>query len=227
MAALDAYETDVFPTAGGDLRIYFFGHASLLFVFNGLNFYADPFSRVADFKGFPPADVVFLTHEHGDHLDPNALAPIRTPQTQFVLTETCARQISGGMVMHNGDEGTVKGVKIRAVPAYNLVHMREPGLPYHPKGSGNGYVLSFADCQVYLAGDTENIPEMKDLQDIDVAFLPMNLPYTMTPEMTAEAARYFHPAILYPYHYGDTDTSRLTALLANEPGIEVRIRKLA
>ena len=109
--------------------------------------------------------------------------------------------------MRNGDKETVFGLSIEAVPAYNMLHKREDGNPFHPKGIGNGYILTFGDTRLYLAGDTENIPEMKSLHDIAIAFLPMNLPYTMTPEMVAEAARIFKPRILYPYHYGKTDTN--------------------
>jgi L-ascorbate metabolism protein UlaG (beta-lactamase superfamily) len=131
------------------------------------------------------------------------------------------------MVMQNGDVHTVKGVHVEAVPAYNLAHKRENGQPFHPKGIGNGYILTFGDKRVYVAGDTENIPEMKALQGIHCAFLPMNLPYTMTPEMVADAAKAFQPDILYPYHYGDTDTSKLEDLLREEKGIEVRVRRMA
>jgi L-ascorbate metabolism protein UlaG (beta-lactamase superfamily) len=134
--------------------------------------------------------------------------------------------VPGGEVMKNGDVRTVEGIKIEAVPAYNILHKRPNGEPFHPKGRGNGYLLTFGDTRVYVAGDTENIPEMKRLRDIAVAFLPMNLPYTMTPEMVAEAARWFRPKILYPYHYGETDTSELVKLLEGEKDIEVRIRDL-
>ncbi|MFC1791286.1 MBL fold metallo-hydrolase, partial [Gemmatimonadota bacterium] len=111
--------------------------------------------------------------------------------------------------------------------AYNIVHMRSEGQPYHPKGSGNGYLITFGDLRVYVGGDTENTPEMKALRDIDVAFLPMNLPYTMTPEMVADAALAFRPRILYPYHFGQTDTGELIRLLAGEEGIEVRVREMS
>ena len=127
--------------------------------------------------------------------------------------------------MATGDVATVGGLNVQAVPAYNIVHERGPGQPFHPKGEGNGYVITFGDVRVYVAGDTENVPEMASLEGIDVAFLPMNLPYTMTPEMAADAARSFGPKVVYPYHYGETDTSELTALLAGED-IEVRIRAL-
>ena len=128
--------------------------------------------------------------------------------------------------MKNGDVDTVLGIRIEAVPAYNIVHKRDNGEPFHPKGVGNGYVLTFGDKRIYIAGDTENIPEMKTLKNIDVAFLPMILPYTMTPEMVADAARVFKPKILYPYHYGDTDPQKLVQLLKNDKEIEVRIREL-
>ena len=221
------FETDVIPTSEGDLEITFLGHGSLLFAFNGKTIYVDPWSRVADYSKLPEADIVLVTHEHQDHLDLQALASVRTDETAVVLTETCARQVEGGIMMQNGDVQTVKGVQVDAVPAYNVVHKRENGQPFHPRGVGNGYIMTFGDKRVYVAGDTEDIPEMKELQDIDCAFLPMNLPYTMTPEMVAEAAKAFRPNILYPYHYGDTDTSKLESLLNEEQGIEVRIRGMA
>jgi L-ascorbate metabolism protein UlaG (beta-lactamase superfamily) len=128
--------------------------------------------------------------------------------------------------MKNGDVKTVEGLKIEAFPAYNIVHKRPDGQPYHPKGIGNGYVITFGDKRVYVAGDTENIPEMKELKNIDIAFLPMNLPFTMTPEMAADAAKALKPKILYPYHFGETDTSKLLNLLKDEKTTEIRIRKM-
>jgi len=226
MAVQGQFETDVIQTSAGDLKITFLGHGTLMLTFNGRNIHVDPFSKVADYSKLPKADVILITHEHRDHLDLKALASVRTEKTEVVLTETCAKQVEGGIAMQNGDEHAVNGVTIEAVPAYNLVHKRENGQPFHPKGVGNGYVMTFGDKRVYVAGDTENIPEMKKLQDIDCAFLPMNLPYTMTPEMVADAAKAFQPKILYPYHYGNTDTSKLVELLREQKGIEVRIRKM-
>jgi len=188
--------------------------------------HVDPVSREADYGKMPKADLILVTHEHGDHLDPQAIELIRTEKTSIVLTEVCASKISGGVVMKNGQVTNVRGLEIEAVPAYNLVHMRSPGVPFHPKGVGNGYVITFGNKRVYVAGDTENVPEMKKLKNIDVAFLPMNLPYTMTPEMVADAAKAFKPAILYPYHYGETDTSRLVELLQGVGEVEVRIRRM-
>jgi L-ascorbate metabolism protein UlaG (beta-lactamase superfamily) len=227
MSNQQAYEIDIIPTSSGDLRITFLGHASVRLTFGGKEIYVDPFSKLSDYSKLPKADVILITHEHGDHLDPAAVAGVRTEKTRVVLPAACAEQFAGGMVMKNGDTQTVDGIKVEALPAYNLVHKRENGQPFHPQGRGNGYVLTFGDKRVYLAGDSENIPEMKQLRNIDIAFLPMNIPYTMTPEMTADAAKAFRPRILYPYHYGDTDTSKLEALLRDEKGIEVRIRKMA
>ena len=221
------FEKDVVPTSAGELTITFLGHGSLMFDFNEVNISVDPFSRVADYAQLPKADLILITHEHHDHLDKNALASVRTENSDLILTEICARQVEGGIVMQNGDVRIVRGIQVEAVPAYNLVHKRDNGQPFHPKGIGNGYILTFGDQRVYIAADTENTPEMKALTGIDVAFLPMNLPYTMTPEMVADAAKTFKPQILYPYHYGSTDTAQLVDLLGDEQGIEVRIRKMA
>lgn len=223
---LETFETDLFPTSAGNLSITFLGHASLLLTFNGKHIFVDPFGQVADYSGLPKADLILCTHEHRDHMDPQALAAIRTPETLLVLNPAGAAQLNGGIAMRNGDKQTVGGLPIEAVPAYNLLHKREDGNLFHPKGNGNGYILTFGDMRLYLAGDTENIHEMKDLQDIDIAFLPMNLPYTMTPEMVADAARMFMPSILYPYHFGNTDPTKLVELLKADKDIEVRVRKM-
>jgi len=222
-----SFETDILPTSKGDLSITFLGHASLLIVFNGKNIFIDPFGQVADYSSLPKADIILSTHEHFDHLDTEALKAIRTPTTILVLNPAGAKQVGSGITMRNGDVQTVAGLQVEVVPAYNIVHKREDGQHFHPKGIGNGYILTFGDTRVYIAGDTENIPEMKDLRDIAVAFLPMNLPYTMTPEMVADAAKTIKPRILYPYHFGNTDVSKLVGLLKLEKGIEVRIRKMA
>ncbi|MGD9238979.1 MAG: MBL fold metallo-hydrolase [Desulfobacterales bacterium] len=224
--AEQAFETDIVKTAEGDLKITFLGHGTLMFSFGGNVIHIDPFSRVADYSKLPQADMILLTHEHPDHLDLKALEFLRTDKTILVLTEKCAQQVKGGIIMRNGDVQSIEGLKIEAVPAYNLVHMRSEGVPFHPKGDGNGYVITFGDKRIYVAADTENIPEMKKLKDIDYAFLPMNLPYTMTPEMVADAAKTFKPKVLYPYHYGDTDPSRLVDLMEDVPEVEVRIRKM-
>jgi L-ascorbate metabolism protein UlaG (beta-lactamase superfamily) len=208
------------------LKITFIGHGTLIFNFGGKVIHVDPYSTLADYNILPKADLILVTHEHRDHLDLKALNMVRTEKTVVVLTETCAKQLQGSIVMRNGDVKTVEGFKIETVSAYNIVHKRETGQPFHPKGVGNGYIITFGDKRVYVAGDTENIPEMRDLKMIDIAFLPMNLPYTMTPEMVADAAKAFKPKILYPYHFGETDTSKVVSLLKGTPEIEVRIRNM-
>lgn len=209
--------------------MYFIGHGTLMFTFNDLVIHIDPVMREADYTTLPDADLVLVTHEHGDHLDLTAIHHVMKEQTKVVMTETCQEQLEDfqAIVMRNGDSKTIDGIGVRAIPAYNVVHTRPDGGAFHPKGVGNGYILQFGDTNVLIGGDTENIPEYGELDmDIDVAFLPMNLPYTMTPEMVADAARTLHPGILYPYHYGETDPQKLVALLQDDQDIEVRVRDL-
>ena len=225
------HETDTFPTGqgghAGNLEITFLGHGTLMMTFAGKTIHVDPYGEVADYGSLPKADLVLVTHEHYDHLDPEACRIVLTPATTVVSSKVCAPKLPGAIVLANGESRTVLGLPIEAVPAYNIAHKRPDGNPFHPKGAGNGYIITFGDKRVYVAGDTEDIPEMKALKAIDIAFLPMNLPYTMTPEQVAAAARAFRPKVLYPYHFGDTDTSKLVKLLAGETGIEVRIRKMS
>jgi len=224
--AQEAVEKDVFKTSAGDLEIVFLGHGTLMFTFGGKVIHLDPVSQYADYSKLPKADVILITHEHRDHLDPKAIDPILTEKTRVIVAEPCGDAVKGSSVIKSGELQVIDDVTIEAVPAYNLVHMGKEGIPFHPKGSGNGYVLTFADKRVYVAGDTENIPEMKNLKAIDIAFLPMNPPFTMTPEMVADAAKAFKPKVLYPYHFGETDTSKLLDLMKNVQGVEVRIRKM-
>jgi L-ascorbate metabolism protein UlaG (beta-lactamase superfamily) len=219
------FETDVISTSTGDITITFIGHGSLMMEFHGKIIHIDPFGELADYSQFPKADIVLITHEHGDHLDLKALETVRMEKTIIVLTELCAAQVKDGIVMRNGEMREVGGLTVNTVPAYNIVNKRPDGSPFHPKGAGNGYIITFGDRRIYIAGDTENTPEMKALQNISIAFLPMNLPYTMTPEMVADAVRSFRPRILYPYHFGKTDTSKIVDLLKGED-VEVRIRKM-
>jgi L-ascorbate metabolism protein UlaG (beta-lactamase superfamily) len=217
------YPHDLFQTEAGDLIITMLGHGSLMFQHSGRVIYVDPYSQVADYSQLPQADIIFITHEHEDHFDLQAISSVRKQGTIIVVTERCALKLLDGSTMKNGDEQIFDGLRVRAVPAYNIIHHRENGLPYHPKGFGNGYVIDLSGLAVYVAGDTENIPEMKALSDsVDIAFLPMNLPYTMTPEMVAEAVCSFLPRIVYPYHYGRTKTSLLVDLLAGTK-VEVRV----
>ena len=219
------FEQDVVPTSLGPLTITAIGHGTLMLSCSGMVVHIDPVAQMADYSTLPKAAIVLVTHEHSDHLDPGAISLIRTTGT-VVIVAACCSGVPGAITLLNGQTTTVHDIAIEAVSAYNIVHERSPGVAYHPKGRGNGYVLTFGDTRIYVAGDTENTPEMKALKNIAVAFLPMNLPYTMTPEMVADAAKAIRPRILYPYHYGSTDPSKLVTLLKNEKGIEVRVRKL-
>jgi L-ascorbate metabolism protein UlaG (beta-lactamase superfamily) len=220
------FEKDVFKTSKGDLTITFVGHGTLMMEFDGKVVHIDPVSFFADYKTLPKADLILVTHAHGDHLDAKTINLLKKETTEVVLARVCADKYEGTATMNNGDSETYSGLKIEAVPAYNIKHMRSDGNPFHPKGEGNGYIIHFGDKKVYVAGDSENIPEMNHLENIDIAFLPMNLPYTMTPEMVADAAKSFKPKVMYPYHYGETDTSTLLELMKNQKDTEVRIRKL-
>jgi L-ascorbate metabolism protein UlaG (beta-lactamase superfamily) len=232
MAAQNGLQSDVFKSAGGVLRITFIGHASLLFQFKpahqaaDLTIYVDPDGRLADFSQLPKADLILVTHQHYDHFDATAIETLRQAATAIFVSPACLPLPAAARILKNGDRTRFKDVGIEAVPAYNIVNKRPDGLPFHPRGEGNGYVLDFPALRVYVAGDTENIPEMAALKDIAIAFLPMNLPYTMTPEMTAQAARIIMPRVLYPYHYSATDPQRLVTLLKDSAGMDVRIRKL-
>jgi len=217
---------DTFAPAPFPLTLTFFGHGTISMRYGNTVIHVDPVNEFADYANAPKADIILVTHEHSDHLDVEAIAALRKDSTSVVVASKCAGKVAGAIVLRNGEYRSLDGIRVEAVPAYNVVHMRAPDSPFHPRGHGNGYVLTLGERRVYVAGDTENTREMKALKRIDIAFLPMNLPYTMTPEMVADAARAFRPKILYPYHFGDTDTAKLTSLLVREKGIEVRIRPM-
>lgn len=217
-------EMDSFDTGRGELGITFLGHASLVFEFGGAVIYIDPVRQYADFSKLPKADLILVTHEHGDHLDAAAIASLRKPGTRIILPEASRAKLGSGEALEHGRIVEASGISVEAVPAYNSSVGRTG---YHPKErKDNGYVLTAGSLRVYVAGDTEPTPEMAGMGAIDIAFLPMNLPYTMTPEQVAAAARTIRPRILYPYHFGSTDTGLLARLLADEKGIETRVRKL-
>ena len=225
--AEEKFEIDAIKTSIGDLEIAFIGHGTLMLKIDGKIIHVDPVSREADYSNMPKADLILVTHEHSDHLDTEVIDQLTKKETLLIMTLKCAdRSGKKGIILKNGDMKKVLGFQIEAVPAYNIKHKRKNGNPYHPKGIGNGYVLTFGDTRLYIAGDTENIPEMKNLKNIDIAFLPMNLPYTMTPEMVADAALLFKPRILYPYHFGETDTDELLKLLKDHHEIEIRVRDM-
>lgn len=220
-------QKDSFETSMGTLTIHHVGHASLWFEIDDKVIHVDPFGQMGDYTSMPKADLILITHEHGDHLDAGAIELISKENTQIFINQAGFDALKKGSVLENGDKTESLGWTISTVPAYNIVHKREDGTPYHPEGRGNGYILEFGDTKVYVAGDTENIPEMKNLGKIDIAFLPMNLPYTMNPEMCKEAALMVKPTVLFPYHYkmGETDTEKFAQLMEEVDEIEVRFRQ--
>lgn len=218
------FASDTFRTQdGGELTITFIKHASLMITYQGHVIQVDPVSTYADYSTFPKADVILITHEHGDHLDLQAIGQSEKPETLLIANENSRKLIGKGTGMKNGDTNTLLDyLTIEAVPAYNTT---PDHLKFHPKGRDNGYILTLGGTRIYIAGDTEDIPEMESLKDIDIAFLPVNQPYTMTVAQAARAARMFTPKILYPYHYGDTPIQLLAEELKDSP-IEVRIREM-
>jgi L-ascorbate metabolism protein UlaG (beta-lactamase superfamily) len=214
------FQEDVFKAAGGDLKITFIGHGTLMLSHAGKVIHVDPVSMYADYAILPKADLILVTHEHGDHLDMKAIQAVSKANTEIINSIGSAAVLINGTVMKNGEIKTAAGIKIEAVPAYNLEKQ------FHPKGRGNGYVLTLGDMRVYIAGDTENVPEIKALKNIDVAFLPMNLPFTMTPEQVSDVAKAIMPKVLYPYHFGQTKAAQVVELLKDVKGVEVRIRDM-
>ena len=220
------YEVDMFTTKSGKtVRFHALVHASIRMEYNGQEFEIDPVTklgnRTVDLAAMPKADYILVTHEHGDHFDKAAISLLQKEGTQVITNQRCADMLGSGRVMANGDALTLADdVKIEAVPAYNTTEGREQ---FHPKGRDNGYILTVDGLRIYIAGDTEDIPEMAGISDIDIAFLPCNQPYTMTPEQLLKAARTVKPKVMFPYHYGQTDVSGIPSQLQSD-GIDVRIR---
>jgi L-ascorbate metabolism protein UlaG (beta-lactamase superfamily) len=214
-------QTQTFPTAAGPVRITPIYHASALIQAGGDNIYIDPV-RPGNFDGLPSADLILITHAHSDHLDPVTIQKLSKPGTKILAPAAVAKTLKTAHVMTNGQSTTWRKWKIRAVPMYNIKRGPAPGKLYHPKGWGNGYVLTYGGKKFYFSGDTENIPEMRALKNIDVAFICMNLPYTMTPQEAAAAVKAFHPKVAIPYHYRGTDIEIFKQDLAGT-GIDVRL----
>ena len=207
-------------TSQGDLPLQPINHSALRFAFKGKQYYVDPAGE-ADWDKMPKADAILITHEHGDHLNPKVIDQIKKDGTLVYANASSVKKAGVGQTIEVGERKQVLDVTVEAVAAYNLNAER---LKFHPKErKDNGYVLTFGDKRVYVAGDTEGTPEMKALKDIAIAFLPINLPYTMTPKDAAEAARAFKPKVLYPYHQGKSDPAEVKRLLADVKEIEVRV----
>lgn len=220
------YEVDVFKTKSGKtVKFHALVHASIRIVYDGREIEIDPVSKlgnkVIDYQAMPKADYLFVTHEHGDHFDKEAIKVLTGDKTQLIMNQRCADMYGAGKAMANGDKlQLADDFTVEAVPAYNTTEGR---LQFHPKGRDNGYLLNIDGLRIYIAGDTEDIPEMSNIKDVDIAFLPCNQPYTMTTEQLVKAAKMLKPRVLFPYHYGQTDVSSLPSQLREE-GVEVRIR---
>jgi len=210
-------------TNAGPLVVRPLNHASVLFTFGGKNVYVDP-SGNTNYAELPKADLILVTHEHGDHRNAGVINTLRKAGITLITNGASANGLEGAQTMANGDTREAAGVKIEAVPAYNLTRGPSEGQLYHPRGRDNGYVLTFGDKRVYLAGDTEGVPEMANLKNIDIAFLPCNLPYTMPPTETAAAAKLFNPRELIPYHQGRSNPQEIADLLKDTP---IRVRVIA
>jgi L-ascorbate metabolism protein UlaG (beta-lactamase superfamily)/rhodanese-related sulfurtransferase len=221
-----AYEVDSFTTMSGKtVRFHALVHSSIRIEYDGKEIMIDPVTKlgdkVIDYSAMPKADYIFVTHEHFDHLDTAAIKRLTGDNTQLITNQRCAEMLGYGQVMANGDMLQIADdFTVEAIPAYNTTEGRQQ---FHPKGRDNGFILTLDGLRIYIAGDTEDIPEMADMKDIDVAFLPCNQPYTMTVEQLVNAARTIKPKVLFPYHYGQTDVSGIPAQLEND-GIVVRIR---
>ena len=218
------YEVDTLTTPGGkEVKIHALMHSSIRIEYDGREIEIDPCSklreRTVDYTAMPKADIILVTHEHFDHYDSATISLLMAEKTQLVMNRRCAEMYGAGTAMQNGDRlQLADDISLEAVAAYNTT---EGHLQFHPKGRDNGYILNLDGLRIYIAGDTEDIPEMANLGDIDIAFLPCNQPYTMTPEQLVRAAKMVNPKVLFPYHYGDTDVSGIPAQLS---GIDVRIR---
>ena len=219
-------QTDEFTTKSGKkVRFTCIKHASIQINYNGLEIQVDPVGKgmkpETDYSQFPKADIILVTHEHHDHFDPDAIAQLTKASTKIYLNPAVHKMLGSGKALNNGDKVKVANdITIEAVPAYNTTPGREQ---FHPKGRDNGYILTLDGMRIYIAGDTEDIPEMANIKNIDIAFLPCNQPYTMTIEQAANAAKIIKPKVLFPYHYNATPVNKLFPLLAKE-GIKVLIR---
>ena len=222
----DTYEVDVFKTKSGKtVTFHALTHASIRIQYDGMEIEIDPVTKlgnkVINFASMPKADYLLVTHEHFDHFNQEAIKVLTGDKTRFITNQRCADMFGSGEVMKNGDKLQIaKNFTIDAVPAYNNT---EGHMQFHPKGRDNGYILTIDGLKIYIAGDTEDIPEMSAVKDIDIAFLPCNQPYTMTPDQLVKAAKIIKPKVLFPYHYGQTDLSGIPEQLKGD-GIDVRIR---
>ena len=218
---------DRIPTDKGNLVVHPLNHATFVMGWDGKTVYVDPVGGASRFEGLARPDVILITDIHGDHLNAETVEAVRTERTVIIAPAAVAEKLPAAAraktkVLANGKKITVVGIEVEAIPMYNLTRER---LRFHSKGRGNGYVLTVGGKRVYISGDTEDIPEMRKLEKIDVAFVCMNLPYTMTVQQAADAVRAFKPKVMYPYHHRGSDVAEFKRLVNRQPGIDVRIRE--
>lgn len=214
------------PTNDGALKIFPINHATLALQWKNRTVYVDPVGGAKAFQGLPKPDLILITDIHGDHFSKETLAELAGSNAKLVCPAAVADQMApelrnSATVLANGQTAELLGIKIEALPMYNLTPER---LKFHTKGRGNGYVVTLGGQRIYVSGDTEDIPEMLALKNIDVAFICMNLPYTMTVEQAARAVRAFKPRVVYPYHYRGSDLNKFKDLVGTDAGVEVRLR---
>ena len=202
-ASLSA-QTQSFSTAAGEVKITPLYHASVLIQAGGKTIYLDP-AKPAKLTGLPKADLILITHIHPDHFDPDSIATLSQPSTEVLAPASVVAKFPAAKPIANGQSQQWQSWTIEAVPAYNLTRGPARRTLYHPKGRDNGYVITYGGKRFYFSGDTEGTPEMRNLKDIDVAFVCMNVPYTMTPQEAADAVKAFHPKVVIPYHYNGSD----------------------
>lgn len=225
--AKEGYQYDSFTTSRGrNVSLIFIKHGSIAIDIDGYLIYIDPVTIYGnDFAKLPKADLIMITHEHHDHFDTKAIEELTSDDTRLIGSRRITELYGQGETMLPGQTIELKDeeISITATPAYNIT----PGhLDFHPKArQDDGFVFDIDGLRVYVAGDTENIPEMADLKDIDIAFLPVNQPYTMTPTQAIEAVKVIKPKVFYPYHFGTTDLSSIPEAL-KESSVDVRIRNL-
>ena len=228
VAVAESHSTmsDVFKSANGEVVIHPVSHASFVMETPNGVIYADPVGGAALYEAFPAPDLILITHHHGDHFDPETLSAINTEAPRLIANPTVFDQLpealkSKTISLSNGDSGEGLDMQIEAIPAYNLTEER---LQYHPKGRDNGYLFNVDGLRVYIAGDTEDIPEMRALDNVDIAFLPMNLPYTMDEKQASSAVEDFAPKVVYPYHYKGSDPELFAQLVVEtDAGSDVRM----
>jgi len=220
--------SDSIPAQGGAIIITPIFHGTVQIEYGGKVIVIDPWSQ-ADLSAVKPADLVLITDIHGDHLDLNAIRKVRKARAPIIAPRAASKQLdavqdANRVYLDNGADVVASGVTVEAVPMYNLVRGPEPGKLFHDKGRGNGYVLTVGGRRLYFSGDTENVPELRKLKNVDVAFVCMNLPYTMPPVEAAALVKAMKPRIVYPYHYRGSNTQEFADALKSEKNIEVRLR---